>query len=103
MPAATATHDSKHPQQPQITHHASVSHPRKITRPGAAAFTGRSRASPRHAVSQDFRILTSRRYWRKRGGVFGDKGFIGTGYITIPIRKSKCRELVQMSVIQNPM
>ena len=27
------------------------------------------------------------------GGVFGDKGFIGTGYITTPIRKPEGREL----------
>ena len=27
------------------------------------------------------------------GGVFGDKGFIGTDYITTPIRKPKCRQL----------
>ena len=31
----------------------------------------------------------------KAGGVFGDKGFIGTGYITTPIRKPQCRELLQ--------
>ena len=29
------------------------------------------------------------------GGVFGDKGFIGTDYITTPIRKPECRELLQ--------
>jgi DDE superfamily endonuclease len=27
--------------------------------------------------------------------VFGDKGFIGTDYITTPIRKPECRELLQ--------
>lgn len=32
---------------------------------------------------------------KKAGGVFGDKGFIGTGYITTPIRKPQCRELLQ--------
>ena len=32
---------------------------------------------------------------KKAGGVFGDKGFIGTDYITTPIRKLKCRELLQ--------
>ena len=31
----------------------------------------------------------------KAGGVFGDKGFIGTDYITTPIRKPKCRKLLQ--------
>jgi DDE superfamily endonuclease/Helix-turn-helix of DDE superfamily endonuclease len=31
----------------------------------------------------------------KAGGVFGDKGFIGTDYITTPIRKPQCRELLQ--------
>src|SRR5580704_12126378 len=31
----------------------------------------------------------------KAGGVFGDKGFIGTDYITTPIRKPECRELLQ--------
>ena len=31
----------------------------------------------------------------KAGGVFGDKGFIGTDYITTPIRKPKFRELLQ--------
>ena len=35
------------------------------------------------------RILT------KAGGVFGDKGFIGTDYITTPIRKPQCRQLLQ--------
>jgi hypothetical protein len=29
------------------------------------------------------------------GGVFGDKGFIGTDYITTPIRKPECRNLLQ--------
>jgi hypothetical protein len=32
---------------------------------------------------------------QKAGGVFGDKGFIGTDYITTPIRKPKHRKLVQ--------
>jgi hypothetical protein len=32
---------------------------------------------------------------KKAGGVFGDKGFIGTGYITTPIRKPECRQLLQ--------
>jgi hypothetical protein len=32
---------------------------------------------------------------KKAGGVFGDKGFIGAGYITTPIRKPECRELLQ--------
>ena len=27
--------------------------------------------------------------------MFGDKGFIGTDYITTPIRKPKCRKLLQ--------
>jgi hypothetical protein len=32
---------------------------------------------------------------KKAGGVFGDKGFIGTDYITTPIRKPEWRELLQ--------
>ena len=32
---------------------------------------------------------------KKAGGVFGDKGFIGTDYITTPIRKPEYRELLQ--------
>jgi hypothetical protein len=32
---------------------------------------------------------------KEAGGVFGDKGFIGTDYITTPIRKPECRELLQ--------
>jgi hypothetical protein len=32
---------------------------------------------------------------KKAGGVLGDKGFIGTDYITAPIRKPECRELLQ--------
>jgi hypothetical protein len=32
---------------------------------------------------------------KKAGGVFGDKGFIGTDYITSPIRKPECRQLLQ--------
>src|SRR5271154_4229650 len=32
---------------------------------------------------------------KKAGGAFGDKGFIGTDYITTPIRKPTCRELLQ--------
>jgi hypothetical protein len=32
---------------------------------------------------------------KQAGGVFGDKGFIGTNYITTPIRKPECRELLQ--------
>ena len=35
------------------------------------------------------------RILKKAGGVFGDKGFIGTDYITTPIRKPECRELLQ--------
>ena len=31
----------------------------------------------------------------KAGGVFGDKGLIGTDYITTPIRKPQCRQLQQ--------
>ena len=32
---------------------------------------------------------------KKAGGVFGDKGFIGTDYITTTIRKPQCRQLLQ--------
>ena len=32
---------------------------------------------------------------KKAGGVFGAKGFIGTDYITTPIRKPECRTLLQ--------
>ncbi len=32
---------------------------------------------------------------KKAGGVFGDKGFIGTDYITTPIRKPQYRKLLQ--------
>jgi hypothetical protein len=32
---------------------------------------------------------------KEAGGVFGDKGFIGTDYITTPIRKPQCRRLLQ--------
>jgi len=32
---------------------------------------------------------------KKAGGVFGDKGFIGTDYITTPIRKPQFRQLLQ--------
>lgn len=32
---------------------------------------------------------------KKAGGVFGDKGFIGTDYITTPIRKPKSRKLLK--------
>jgi hypothetical protein len=32
---------------------------------------------------------------QKAGGVFGDKGFIGTGYITAPIRKPAGRKLLE--------
>jgi hypothetical protein len=32
---------------------------------------------------------------KRAGGVFGDKGFIGTDFITTPIRKPECRELLQ--------
>ncbi len=35
------------------------------------------------------------RILKKAGGVFGDKGFIGTDYITTPIRKPQCRKLLQ--------
>ena len=31
----------------------------------------------------------------KAGGVFGDKGFVGTDYITTPMSKPKCRKLLQ--------
>jgi hypothetical protein len=33
---------------------------------------------------------------KKAGGVFGDKGFIGTNYITTPIRKPECRKLFRL-------
>lgn len=32
---------------------------------------------------------------KKSGGVLGDKGFIGTDYITTPIRKPQCRKLLR--------
>ena len=32
---------------------------------------------------------------KEAGGVFGDKGFVGTDYITTPIRKPEFRELLQ--------
>jgi len=32
---------------------------------------------------------------KQAGGVLGDKGFIGTDYITTPIRKPECRKLLQ--------
>lgn len=32
---------------------------------------------------------------KEAGGVLGDKGFIGTDYITTPIRKPQCRKLLQ--------
>ena len=35
------------------------------------------------------------RILKKAAGVFGDKGFIGTDYITTPIRKPQCRKLLQ--------
>jgi DDE superfamily endonuclease/Helix-turn-helix of DDE superfamily endonuclease len=35
------------------------------------------------------------RILKKAGGVFGDKGFIGTDYITTPIRKPQYRKLLQ--------
>jgi hypothetical protein len=35
------------------------------------------------------------RILKKAGGVFGDKGFIGTDYITTPIRKPQFRKLLQ--------
>ncbi|MDQ2874271.1 MAG: transposase [Actinomycetota bacterium] len=35
------------------------------------------------------------RILKKAGGVFGDKGFIGTDYITTPIRKPQFRQLLQ--------
>jgi hypothetical protein len=35
------------------------------------------------------------RILKKAGGVFGDKGFIGTDYITTPIRKPQFRRLLQ--------
>ena len=35
------------------------------------------------------------------GGVFGDKGFIGTDYITTPVRKPKDRELYIREKIYN--
>ena len=35
----------------------------------------------------------SEKILRAAGGVFGDKGFIGTDYITTPVRKPKHREL----------
>ena len=38
---------------------------------------------------------------KKAGGVFGDKGFIGTGYITTPIRKPECRKLLQWEAEQS--
>lgn len=38
---------------------------------------------------------------KKAGGVFGDKGFIGTDYITTPIRKPQCRKLLQWELEWN--
>src|SRR3984957_19646723 len=38
---------------------------------------------------------------RKAGGVLGDKGFIGTDYITTPIRKPECRKLLPWEHARN--
>ena len=38
---------------------------------------------------------------RAAGGVFGDKGFIGTDYITTPIRKPACRKLLEWEIEWN--
>jgi hypothetical protein len=38
---------------------------------------------------------------KKASGVFGDKGFIGTDYITTPIRKPECRALLQWELEWN--
>ena len=35
----------------------------------------------------------SEKILKAAGGVFGDKGFIGTDYITTPVRKPETREL----------
>jgi hypothetical protein len=51
-------------------------------------FTGNRHDMAKLEGSDTERIL------RKAGGVFGDKGFIGTNYITTPIRKPECRELL---------
>jgi hypothetical protein len=51
--------------------------------------TGNQHDMAKLAGSDVARIL------KKAGGVFGDKGFIGTDYITTPIRKPECRKLLQ--------
>jgi hypothetical protein len=51
--------------------------------------TGNQHDMAKLAGSDVARIL------KEAGGVFGDKGFIGTDYITTPIRKPECRELLQ--------
>jgi len=50
-------------------------------------FTGNRHDMGKLADSESEKIL------KAAGGVFGDKGFIGTDYITTPVRKPKTREL----------
>ena len=49
-----------------------------------------------HVVTADA-LHTQRGHaeFQKAGAVFGDKAFIGTDYITTPIRKPECRKLLQ--------
>jgi hypothetical protein len=55
-------------------------------------FRARYRQPARHGKLKGSAV---ERILKEAGGVFGDKGFIGTDYITTPIRKPECRELLQ--------
>ena len=62
------------------------------SRPDNIRFRARYRQPARYGKAER---ISRRENHAEGGGVFGDKGFIGTDYITTPIRKPECRELLQ--------
>jgi DDE superfamily endonuclease/Helix-turn-helix of DDE superfamily endonuclease len=61
---------------------------------GRITFVSEPVTGNRHDMAK-LKVSDVEKLLKKAGGVFGDKGLIGTDYITTPIRKPKCRKLLQ--------
>lgn len=61
---------------------------------GRITFVSEPVTGNRHDMAK-LKGSTVEKILKEAGGVFGDKGFIGTDYITTPIRKPICRKLLE--------
>jgi DDE superfamily endonuclease/Helix-turn-helix of DDE superfamily endonuclease len=62
---------------------------------GRATFVSEPITGNRHDMAKLAESEEVEKILKEAGGVFGDMGFIGTDYITTPIRKPECRKLLE--------